>query len=472
MCGQSEPLQDEIRAARSRRAARRTTEAAVTDTAHPAQPLTFRPGQDGYEEETAGFQTGFAQRPDVVYAASGTDDVVAAVAYAAAAGLPVGVQATGHGLPDAAHGGVLISTRRMDEVAVDPVARTVRIGAGVRWGQVVAAAAEHGLAPLNGSAPSVGAVSYTLGGGLPVLAREFGYAADHVRSVDLVTADGTPRHVTADSEPELFWGLRGGGAGLGVVTGLETGLVPVTHLYGGALTFDGRVVDAAAVLRAYTAWTETVPDAVTSSVAALVYPDIPQLPEALRGRYLVTVRVAYTGSAEEGERLVAPLRAIGPAFSDDLRELPYTDSHTIHDDPDFPHAYYGDSRMLDGLDTAALERILARTGPAADQMHVVQLNHLGGALARPAGNAVPHRDARWLLRILSPLDGTDREALREFHAEVLGGVRHVVGRSLNFTFAGGDRTEGLYDAGTRKRLAGLKAVYDPANLFRRNYDVR
>ncbi|MVO84470.1 FAD-binding protein [Streptomyces sp. p1417] len=437
-----------------------------------APPLVLRPGDDGYDDELAGFQTGFAQRPDVVFAARGTDDVVAAVTYAAGAGLPVGVQATGHGLPDASRGGVLISTRRLDEVAVDPAARTARVGAGVRWGQVVAAAAEHGLAPLNGSAPSVGAVSYTLGGGLGILAREFGYAADHVRSVDLVTADGSVRHVTAAGDPELLWGLLGGGANLGVVTALEIGLVPVTHLYGGALAFDGREVDPGAVLRAYVAWTGGLPDEVTSSVAALVYPDLPMLPEAMRGRYLVTVRVAYTGRAEDGERLVAPLRAIGPAFSDSLRELPYTDSHTIHSDPDFPHAYYGESRMLDGLDTAGIARVLSRTGPAAGHMHVVQLNHLGGALARPADNAVPHRDARWLLRILSPLDGTDRETLRDFYAETLAGVRgHVVGRSLNFTFASGDRTEGLYDAETQKRLAGLKALYDPANLFRRNYGV-
>ncbi|MFD0420019.1 FAD-binding oxidoreductase [Streptomyces sp. NPDC127108] len=451
-------------------------------SAFAAQRLVLRPGDAGYDDELAGFQTGYAQRPDVVFAATSTDDVVAAVSYAAEADLPVGVQATGHGLPDASAGGVLVSTRRLDEVVVDPVARTARVGAGVRWGQVVAAAAEHGLAPLNGSAPSVGAVSYTLGGGLGILAREFGYAADHVRSLDVVTADGAVRHVTAEGDPELFWGLLGGGANLGVVTALEIGLVPVTRLYGGALAFDGREVDPAAVLRAYTAWTETVPDAVTSSLAALVYPDLPMLPEALRGRYLVTVRVAYTGTAAEGERLVAPLRAIGPAHEDSLRELPYTESHTIHSDPDFPHAYYGESRMLDDLDDAGMERILALTGPAADRMHVVQLNHLGGALARPAANAVPHRDARWLLRILSPLNttggtedvaGADRASLRELYAGAFGEVApHVLGRSLNFTFAGGDRPEGLYDAETRKRLAGLKAMYDPANLFRRNYNVR
>ncbi|MFI6872818.1 FAD-binding oxidoreductase [Streptomyces sp. NPDC050400] len=436
--------------------------------------ITLRPGDAGYDDELAGFQTGFAQRPDVVFTAATADDVVAAVAHAAAEGLPVAVQATGHGLPDDTEGGVLVSTRRMTEVVVDPAARTVRIGAGARWGAVVEAAAEHGLAPLNGSAPSVGAVGYTLGGGLGILAREFGYTADHVRAVDVVTADATLRHVTHDSDPELFGGLLGGGANLGVVTAIEVGLVPVTRLYGGSLAHDGRVTDPADLVRDYVAWASTVPETLTSSLAALVYPDVPAMPPHLRGTYLVSVRIAFTGDAAEGERLVAPLRAaLGPAVSDTVREMPYGESHTIHSDPDFPHAYYGDSVFLDELDVAAVTELFALSGPAADGMHVVQLNHLGGALSRPALNAVPYRDAGWLVRILSPLGEGGRDAARAHHARAFAAVEgHVVGRSLNFAFGGGDRPEGLYDAETRKRLADLKAAYDPANLFRRNYNLR
>ncbi|MFI2613548.1 FAD-binding oxidoreductase [Streptomyces sp. NPDC018584] len=438
-----------------------------------AQRFVFRPGDDGYDEEIAGFQTGFTTRPALVVGAETADDVLAAVAHAAEHALPVGVQATGHGLPGASEGGVLISTRRMDSVTVDAAARTATVGAGARWGQVVEAAAPHGLAPLNGSAPSVGAVSYTLGGGLGVLARTFGYAADHVRSLDVVTADATLRHVTADSDPELFWGLLGGGATLGVVTRLEIGLVPVARLYGGAITFDGATTDAADLLRGYEQWTRSLPEELTSSLAAVVYPEVPQLPPHLRGRYLVSVRVAFTGPADEGERLVAPLRALGPAESDTLREMPYTENATIHSDPEFPHAYYGDSVALSGLDVAAAGKLLALAGPDAESMHVVQINHLGGALGRPARNAVPFREAGWLVRLLTPLHGTDVAAARELHARAFEQVAgQTLGRSLNFAFGGADRPEGLYDAGTRKRLAELKATYDPANLFRRNYSVR
>nr|WP_241267225.1 FAD-binding oxidoreductase [Streptomyces scabichelini] len=429
-----------------------------------ANRLVFRPGEAGHEEETAGFQTGFAQRPAVVFAASSTDDVRAAVAYAASAGLPVGVQVSGHGLPGSAEGGVLISTRRMDAVAVDPEARTVRVQAGVRWGQVVVAAGPYGLAPLNGSAPGVGAVSYTLGGGLGILAREFGYAADHVRSLDVVTADGRLRHVTPDDD--LFWGLLGGGANLGVVTELEIGLVPVARLYGGSLAFDGGDVDPAAVLRAYERWTRTVPEGLTSSFAAVPYPDIPALPPQLRGRYVISVRVAYTGT--DGDRLVAPLREIGPVLSDSLREMPYAESHTIHSDPDFPHAYYGDSAVLSELDTDAAGELLSLTGPDAPSMYVVQINHLGGALAAEQPNAVPHREGRFLVRVLGGVGESERARL---HGALAALEPWTIGRALNFAFGAGDRTEGLYDPETHKRLTDLKSTYDPRNLFRRNYNI-
>lgn len=320
----------------------------------------------------------------------------------------------------------------------------------------------------------MGAVSYTLGGGLGILAREFGYAADHVRSLDIVTADGRLRTVSADAEPGLFAGLLGGGADLGVVTAMETALVPVARLYGGALAYDGTEVDPAAVLRAYTDWARTVPDTLTSSLGAIAYPDIPVLPPQLRGQYVVSVRIAFTGSAAEGERLVAPLRAaLGPAASDTVREMPYSESHTIHSDPDFPHAYYGDSVVLSELDEAGVAELIRMSGPGARGMHVVQVNQLGGALARPAANCVPYRDAGWLVRILSPLDASGTEAARAHHTLAFKQVEgRAVGRSLNFSFGGGDRTEGLYDAETRKRLAVLKAAYDPANLFRRDFTMR
>ncbi|MFE7544893.1 FAD-binding oxidoreductase [Streptomyces platensis] len=453
-------------------------------------------GYDGYDDERSGFQLARRHRPAVIVGARCAEDVVAAVRFARAQGLPVAVQATGHGLSAATEGGLLISTRRMAGVRVDAAAGTARVEAGVVWGQVVEAAAPHGLAPLNGSSPGVGVISYTLGGGVGVLARTYGFAADLVRSVDLVTADGRLRQVTAATDPELFRALLGGGHGLGVVTAMEFGLVPVARLYGGQLVFGGEQLDAA--LTAYLRWTETVPDELTSSLALIAYPDLPQLPESLRGRYLAHIRIAYTGSAAEGERLVAPLRAVGPRVSDDLREMPYAESHTIHRDPSDPHAYDGDNALLSGLDAAALRRVAALTGPAAPEMCVVQPNHLGGALATGGGRmagggttagTVGHREARYALRVLSPLataataadDGSGSDgsgaalaAVRALHAEALEVVAPWrLGRSVNFLFGPhGDRPDAVevarsvHDTDAHHRLTGLKARHDPANLFR------
>lgn len=249
---------------------------------------------------------------------------------------------------------------------------------------------------------------------------------------------------------------------------MEIGLVPVRTLYGGSLAFDGRDVDPAVVLRAYEEWTRTVPDGLTSSFAAVPYPDIPALPPHLRGRYVVSVRVAHTGP--DGDRIVAPLRRIGAVLSDSLREMPYSESHTVHCDPDFPHAYYGDSAVLGAWDLDALAGALGRTGPeAAGAMCVVQVSHLGGALARPAANSVPYREGRFLVRMLTV---ADRERAREIldpAFELLASV--TLGRTVNFAFGAGDRGAGPYDTGTRKRLAGIKPRYDPANLFRANYGV-
>ncbi len=221
----------------------------------------FKPGQDGYEAEIAGFQTAVPSKPAMVVAAASAADITEAVRFAATHELPVAVQATGHGLAVAADGGLLISTRRMTGVEIDAAAGTARVEAGVRWGAVIEAAARHGLAPLSGSSPDVGVVGYTLAGGFGLMARRYGRAADHVRSLDVVTADGQLRHVTPESD--LFWALRGGRDNFGIVTALEFDLMPVTTLYGGGLYFEPH----ADILRAWRDWTAEAPDELTGTVA-------------------------------------------------------------------------------------------------------------------------------------------------------------------------------------------------------------
>lgn len=430
----------------------------------------FRPGEPDYDAEIAGFQTAYTHRPALIVGAVHAEDVRAAVEYAARHDLPIAVQATGHGLSVAADGGVLISTRRMTRIRIDPASRTARIGAGVRAGALVEAAAQHGLAPLNGSSPSVGVVGYLLGGGVGLLARQFGYAAEHVRGIELVTADGRVRTLTPGDE--LFGAVLGSGGNFGVVTALDVELVPLTEVYGGQLVFDTPLVEPA--LDAWRRWTATVPDELTSTVTMLAFPDIPQVPAPLRGRYVASIRIAYSGSAEEGERLVAPLRAVGDRIEDNLRAMPYTESHTIHSDPDHPHAYAATNALLGTFTADAAAALLAAAGPESGAEAVIDVRHLGGALARPgdAGIAVDHRAAEYIVRIITgPEDAASQAGIRAALEP------WTLGHSLNFLYGAGSeadeaQTRAGYRPETYARLAALKAEHDPRNLFRFNRNIR
>ncbi len=350
----------------------------------------------------SGYQLLDPHRPARTVEATTEQDVRDAVGFAATHGLRIAVQATGHGRSRALDGGVLIATRQMCGVQVDPVARTAWVEAGATWQHVIAAAGPHGLAPLSGSAPGVGAVSYTLGGGVGQLARRYGFAADHVRRIDLVTVDGLlhrarPMQVSAaasGAEDELFRVLRGRGANLGVVTGMEIDLMPVTQVFGGSLHVD--VAQVPDVLDRWRRWTASVPDETTSAVAMLPYPDLPVIRPELRGRHVAQIQVVHAGPAAEGAELVAPLReALGPVLRHTLRELPYTESGTVFDEPDQPHGYRGTSLLLRPGDRAGgrrAGRARGRPGPVRGSRDrtLAQLQ-LRAVVARAGGRGV-HRE--------------------------------------------------------------------------------
>ncbi|ASU80113.1 FAD-binding oxidoreductase [Actinopolyspora erythraea] len=458
----------------------------MTDTTRNAEPKldalrrhvrgrAITPGGSGYDGSTTGFQLLDPHRPDVVVEAADESDVRAAVEFATHSGTRLAVQATGHGRGAALRGGVLLDTHRMSGVRVDPKARTAWVEAGADWQRVIEAAAPHGLAPPSGSFPGVGAVSYALGGGVGLLARRHGFVADHVRRLDVVTPDGTHRRVSAYEEPELFWGVRGGGGNFGVVTGMEIALLPVRRIYGGGLFFDlARVPE---VLRAWRDWTGTVPEEMTSAATMLPYPDVAGVPEALRGRHVAQLQFSYLGSAEEGERLVEPLRGLGAPLRDTLRELPYSESGTVFDEPDQPHGYRGGNLLLAGASDRELSELVERTGPSAPVMCVTGIRHLGGALARQpeVPNAVGHRAAGFSLGVLSPVEpGAGEDETRKRHDEVLAlfeGRAH--GHSLNFSYGSlePERVSTAFDPATYRRLAELKARYDPDAMLHTNHPI-
>ncbi|MGB9378323.1 MAG: FAD-binding oxidoreductase [Mycobacteriales bacterium] len=427
------------------------------------------PGDAGYDAQIATFNLATRHQPALVVAAAGTTDVARVIRFAAAHDLPVGVQATGHGAVTAVDTGVLISTRAMSGVQVDPVARTATVGAGARWSEVIAASAPYGLAPLNGSSSDVGVVGYTLGGGLPILGRTFGFAADHVRSLTVVTADGVVRHCDASTETDLFWGLRGGKGNLGVVTELTIDLFPVATFYGGGIFWPGTA--APTVLHAYREWSAGLSDATSTSVTLLRLPPIPEIPEPLRGQFVVQLRVAHVGGG--GPAMLEPMRSITPPLIDTVNDIPYAAVDSISQDPQHPVPVYERGGLIGDLTAEAVDGLLTVAGPGVTTpILMVELRHLGGALAGPPAvpNAVGGRDAAYSLFVLGLL-------MPQIAAFVPGAVddliaamaRHTTGGSLvNMHGAPGDATDRArpWPSSTYHRLRQLKQTYDPANRFR------
>jgi FAD/FMN-containing dehydrogenase len=433
------------------------------------------PGDPGLAAELAAFNTAHAPEPAVVVGATCSEDVAAAVRWASARGLSVAVQATGHGLVETLSGAVLITTRRMSDVTVDPVTRSARVGAGVVWRQVIDTAAPHGLAPLAGSSSGVGVVGYTLGGGVGPLGRRYGFAADHVRRARLVTPDGEIRDVDHRSDPELFWALRGGKGSFGIVTELEFGLVPVTGLHGGGLFFPGSA--ARDVLHAYRGWVATLPEETTTSVAILRLPPLPALPEVLRGRTVVHLRFAHLGPADDGAALLAPMRAVAPALIDTVADLPFAAADAIHMDPTDPLPAHERGTLLRELPAAAVDELLAAAGPEVElPLAIVELRHLGGALGRPAPvpNAVTGREAAFSCLVIGPMAAPVAGIVPGVVASVVDRLApwSTGGSLLNFVGGrGAQQVAGLWGADDRARLLAVKRRLDPAGVLRHGHVI-
>jgi FAD/FMN-containing dehydrogenase len=438
----------------------------------------FGPGDDGYEAEVASFNQIAAHRPPIVVGAACADDVAAAVRFALQHDLAVSVQSTGHGASFPVEDGVLISTRRMDSVAIDVQRGVARVGAGAKWAAVIAAAAPYGLAPLSGSTSDVGAVGYTVGGGMGPLGRRYGFSADRVRSVEIVTGDGRLRTVTADDDTGLFWGVRGGKGNLGIVTAMEIDLVLLPRLYGGAIFYDGA--DAAKVLHAWREWVETVPDEMTSSVALLRLPDIDMVPPPLRGKLTLHLRIAYIGEPCWGEKLVAPLRAVATPIVDMVRDMPFTEADSIHMDPTDPQPAWHDGRLLADFPAEAVDALVATAGPDVDvPLIFAEVRHMGGALGRPAAvpNAVAGRDAAFSLFVLGPGMPGLTDAVEAAAARVIQALApwHTSGRLYNFlgtTDKGSAAVAAAYRPEDAARMQDLKDRFDPHGIFRHGHVLR
>ena len=379
------------------------------------------PSDETWDEARQAWNLAVDQRPAAVVYAESADDVVATVDFARVRGLRVAPQGTGH---NAAPLGplaetVLLETSRMRAVAIDPESRTARVEAGVLWLEVVEAAAEHGLAALAGSSPDVGVVGYTLGGGLSWLARKFGIAANSVTAVELVTADGRLVRADSDNEPELFWALRGGGGSFGVVIALEFRLYPLAEVYAGWLFFP--IERAEEVLYTWRWTLDSMPDEMTLVARFLRVPQIPEVPERLRGRAFVVVEGIYAGDEADGAELIRPLRELGPELNT-FATIPMPALSHLHMDPEHPVPGAGDGMMLADLPTEAIDRLIEAEGAESEtSLLSVEIRHLAGAVAeaKPEHGALASFDAPFVLFAVGIAATEEMKATVEAHVEVV-----------------------------------------------------
>ncbi|MFF0478513.1 FAD-binding oxidoreductase [Streptomyces sp. NPDC004284] len=439
-------------------------------------------GSQRYDAECATSDLSAGLEPAVVVGAVDDRDARAAVGFADRHGLPVAAKATAHQVVSPARGELLITTTRTRGVSVEAERRTARVEAGVRWRELLPHLTEAGLAALVGSAPDVGAVGYTPGGGQsPLLGRTPGYAADHVRRLSVVTADGELRRVTADAEPDLYWSLLGGKGDFGVVTEIEFDLFPVTRFYGGGLCFPGERLAEAEALEAWRTWLPTAGEDMTSSVGIQRLPDVPVLPEPLRGAFVVYLRIGYLGTAEDGERLIAPLRAAAPVLVDLVGEKPFAAIGGIHLDPVDPMPYHDRSVCLGEFTEKTARALVEPTGPdSGSALANVEIRALGGAFDRePAtGNAVSTPGVLVVLFGFR-VGGSDRAGLLPGQlADVVDGLAPWAADRGMANFLSPDEAtdehgmRNVYGPQRYARLAEVKRRYDPANLFRSNHNVK
>jgi FAD/FMN-containing dehydrogenase len=439
----------------------------------------LRAGGDGWDDAVLVWNGMVAKVPALVLQPTSAADVVAAIGFARDHGLLLSAKGGGHNMAGTsiAERGLTLDMSRLRDVSVDPEARLAHVGSGCLLQDVDRATQAHGLAtPLGSFNSEVGVAGLTLGGGLGYLTRRFGWAADNLEEVEIVTADGQIRTATRDENADLFWALRGGGGNFGVVTRFTFRLHQVgPTITGGIIVWSAERVDD--VLATYRHLTESAPRELTAAVTVRLAPPAPFLPEEWHGKPIVGLLVCHSGADVEAD--LAPLRALGGPIVDLVAEKPYTDQQSMLDgmEPTGNH-YYWKTEYLAGLSNRFLDTFRDSAMEVSSPLSESIVIHLAGALNERADDdgAVGNRDACYMTAFAGQwlADAPDYEHVAWVQA-AWKSVRpfSTGGNYLNFQTADEDeeRLRGTYGANF-ERLVEVKQAYDPDNLFRSNRNIR
>jgi FAD/FMN-containing dehydrogenase len=431
------------------------------------------PGDAEYDTARTVFSGAVDRRPATIVRVAEAADVAHVVAHARETGLELAVRSGGHSLAGhgVSEGGIVIDLSAMRRIDIDAARRVAWADAGLTTGAYTVAAGEHGLATGFGDTGSVGVGGITLAGGAGFLVRKHGLTIDHLLAAEVVTADGEILHVDAETHPDLFWAIRGGGGNFGVVTRLRFRLHEVSTVVGGMLILPATPD----VLARFVAEADAAPEELSTIANVMKAPPLPFLPPELHGRPVLMALVAYAGAVEDGTRAIDRLRSLAPPLADMVRPMAYAE--VFGDEPEDYHPSAAMRTMfLDDVGRHEAEAILERLAASTASMAVTQLRVLGGAAARvPAdATAFAHRRSRIMANVAAVYErGHDPEPHEAWVAALAGelGVGDA-GAYVGFLGdEGQDRVRAAYPGATWDRLAAIKARYDPDNLFRLNQNV-
>ena len=439
----------------------------------------WAPGEPGYDDARHVFNAMIDRRPALIARCGSADDVSAAVLHALARDLPVSVYGGGHSVTGAAvvDGGLCIDMRGLKAIEVDPVARVARIGAGLTWGEVDAACQQHGLAVTGGRVSTTGVAGLALGSGSGWLERALGFTCDSLLAATMITATGEPVTASATVNPDLFWGLRGGGGNFGIVTELVLRLHPVGPLVlGGLLMYPAH--EAVTVCRAWRDLMLDAPDALGTGLAFMTAPPADFVPEPVRGNPVIGIVVCWSGLPAEGRAALAPLIEAVPPAADLVQELPYVAVQQLIDagnPPGMRNYWSGD--FFHALPDEAIDVLAALATRPVSPLTSIILTPGGGAISRVADDATAFgtRDAAFQAHYLGmwPEPSADAENIRAITTIASAMKPWTTGTAyLNFLGdEGQERIAAGFGAAKYARLRELKRTWDPTNLFRSNQNI-
>jgi FAD/FMN-containing dehydrogenase len=432
------------------------------------------PEDTGYEQARTMFMGGFTERPAVIVRTAGTSDVAHVIAVARSSGVPLAVRSGGHS--GAGHsttdGGIVLDLHDLKSLAVDADGRTAWAGTGLTAAEYSNGVGAHGLATGFGDTGSVGIGGITLAGGIGYLTRKYGMTIDSVLGAEMVTAEGEVIRVDANSHPDLFWAIRGGGGNFGVVTRFRYRLHPVDQIVGGLLLLPAT---AETIVRSIEA-ADAAPEELSAIVNVMPAPPMPFVPEAHHGKLVLMMLLCYAGDAEAGTRALASFRAIAEPIADLLRPMRYPEIFPP-EDPSYHPTAVGRTLFMDRVRRVSAETMIDFLQKSDAGVRVVQLRVLGGAMARvPAdATAFAHRDRRILANVAAFYNGENDRPAREAWTEAFADAIAQGRRDAYVAFVndeGPARVRAAYPDSTWNRLAAIKARYDAANLFRRNHNIQ